>query len=119
MTSPRWRFALALLNAALAASLLGLAAWTFLVRHPRPADGPPARPKPGPFVLPGGMAAGEDLVQVISREIDVPPVARPTVREDIRAQEDPEGAFDARYRVVLATLDIDPAERSCIVSPRS
>jgi hypothetical protein len=112
----RWRLLLALTNALLAASLLALAGWALLGKHP--ARGLPARPKPLPYV-PAAPPKQEELVQVVSRELDARPIEGPTAAEDRRALADPERDFAASYKVLLAAFDPDPRVCRCIVVPRA
>src|SRR2546429_372969 len=78
--------------------------------HPRPH-------KPRPIVLRAGGSMGWEphATPFLPISTPIPAPVQPSAREDLQILLDAPTDFEARYRVVFASLEKEPAERRCII----
>ncbi len=82
----------------------------------------PSRPreKSPSHVLPQAQPWGEDGPSLASRRVDrAPPPLGATESEDDAVLRDPASHFGSSFHVVMASLEREPKERSCILEPAS
>lgn len=108
------RLAFALINLIAALTSLGVGALLILMR-----DAAPRPPPPRPVILPAGFAMDfETSALPLHAARPLPPPVRPSAYEDLRILIDAPADFELTYRVVLASLEREPADRRCIIERR-